>query len=86
MDDVPACQATKAGGVDSLESLLGRLKSLKIRALVFRQLFEDDVAVYFPPRLVSFTVNQVWRQCYFTIWPMRYISMLRVICLHPWNM
>ncbi len=77
MDAVPACQATKAGGVDSLESLLGRLKSLIIRALVFRQLFEDDVTVYFPPKLFSFRVNQVWQQCYFTIWSMRYISMLR---------
>jgi hypothetical protein len=29
---VPACQPTQAGGIDSLESILGLLKSLKIRA------------------------------------------------------
>jgi hypothetical protein len=29
---VPARQATQAGGIDSLESILGLLKSLKIRA------------------------------------------------------
>ncbi len=30
---VPACQATQAGGNDSVESILGLLNSLKIRAL-----------------------------------------------------
>jgi hypothetical protein len=30
---VPACQATKPGGIGSLASILGLLKSLKIRAL-----------------------------------------------------
>jgi hypothetical protein len=30
---VPASQATKAGGIDPLELILGLLKSLKIRAL-----------------------------------------------------
>ena len=30
---VPARQATQAGGIDSLESIPGLLKSLKIRAL-----------------------------------------------------
>jgi hypothetical protein len=34
---VPARQATKAGGIDSLESILGLLKSLKIRARLQRQ-------------------------------------------------
>ncbi len=30
---IPARQATYAGGIDSLESILGFIKSLKIRAL-----------------------------------------------------
>jgi hypothetical protein len=30
---VPACQATQPSGIDSLESILGLLKSLKILAL-----------------------------------------------------
>jgi hypothetical protein len=32
---VAARQATQAGGIDSLESILGLLRSFKIRALVF---------------------------------------------------
>ncbi len=32
---VPARQATQPGGIGSLESILGLIKSLKIRALVF---------------------------------------------------
>jgi hypothetical protein len=39
---VPARQATQPGGISSLESILGLLKSLKIRALVYlyqRQFF-----------------------------------------------
>jgi len=31
---VPARQATQVGGIEALESILGLLKSLKIRALV----------------------------------------------------
>jgi hypothetical protein len=35
LSDVPARQATKAGGIDSLESISGLLKCLQIRALEF---------------------------------------------------
>jgi hypothetical protein len=34
---IPARQATQPGGIDSLESILGLLKSLKIRAPVYRR-------------------------------------------------
>ncbi len=35
LSDVPARQAKKAGGIDSLESISGLLKGLQIRALEF---------------------------------------------------
>ncbi len=56
----PARLQRLAESIYSLESFLGRLKSLKIRALVLSHIFEDDVTVCFPPILFSFTVNQVY--------------------------
>jgi hypothetical protein len=39
---IPARQATCAGGIDSLESILGFLKSLKIRAQGSNKIFLSD--------------------------------------------
>jgi hypothetical protein len=59
---VPARQATKPGGIGSLESILGLLKSLKIRALlatvchhayIFRKMLHLAIRVLFQ-RIVFF--------------------------------
>ena len=42
--DVPACQATQAGGINSLELIPGLLKRLQIRAQVFTDLFHVGLA------------------------------------------
>jgi hypothetical protein len=52
-----AHQATYAGGIDSLESILGLLKSVEIRAQASGQILEDDVNGFFLHLVIYFIVT-----------------------------